>query len=343
MSISNFDLSKEKNGRKRSNFFSRAFSMNEFGIFLALAVLCIALGTAKPTFFSFTNVMNVLQGITLVGIMAVGEAFVIIAGGIDLSVGSIMSLSGLMIAYLVHAGVDPTISLLITLAVGFLCGFFNAFLIVKWKLNPFITTLATMNIYQGFAYLLTGGMPVQINSYLNFIGHGNIYGVPVSVIIMFFIVLAGHILLTRTVFGKKVFAVGGNERAAKLSGIRVENAKFVVYSIVGVLCALAGVISTTNLGIADPTAGSSMNLNVIAAVVIGGASLAGGKGSVIGVLIGAAIMGVLRNGFVLLRFSIYIQMISLGVVIILAVLIDIVRNKGNIFVLIRDQIRRNQN
>ena len=199
-------------------------------------------------------------------------------------------------------------------------------LIVKLRLNAFITTLATLNIIKGFAYLITGGLPIQFESYINFIGNGRIIGVPMPAIIMFAIIIIGHIVLMRTVFGKKVFAVGGNERAAKLSGIRTERVKYVVYSIVGTLSALAGAIAVCSLSIADNATGNGMEMDVIAAVVIGGASLAGGKGSVIGVLIGAAIMGVLKNGFVLLRFSTYWQMISLGAIIILAVVIDSLRN-----------------
>ncbi len=317
-----------RNENKKRGMLSRVTSVNEFGILIALVVLCLFLGFSNDVFFTFNNTMNVLRQINLVAIMAVGEAFVIITGGIDLSVGSTMTLSGITLAYLIDAGVDPLAAFLLALIVGLLCGLFNGILIVKLKLNAFITTLATLNIIRGFAYLITGGIPIQFESYLNVMGNGTISGVPVSVIIMFGVVVIGHIVLNRTVFGKKVFAVGGNERAAKLSGIRTERVKYSVYGIAGTLSALAGCICAFTLSIADNTSGSNMEMNVIAAVVIGGASLAGGKGSVIGVLIGAAIMGVLKNGFVLLQFSTYWQMISLGAVIIIAVVIDSLRNKN---------------
>ncbi len=316
--------------QKAPSVWKRLTGVNEFGILIALVVLCVVLGLANPVFFTFGNAMNVLRQITLVAIMAVGEAFIIITGGIDLSVGSTMTLSGIMIAFFVAAGIDPTVALVLTLGVGLLCGFCNSLLIVKLNLNAFITTLATMNIIKGFAYLVTGGLPIKFDSYINFIGNGTIGGaggVPISVIIMFVVVIIGHIVLNRTVFGKKVFAVGGNERAAKLSGIRTERVKYSVYSIAGVLCALAGAICVCNLSIADNSSGNGMEMDVIAAVVIGGASLAGGKGSIIGVLIGAAIMGVLKNGFVLLQFSTYWQMITLGAVIIVAVVLDGLRNR----------------
>lgn len=316
----------KENGKQSA--FRRLTSVNEFGILIALIILCLFLGLANNVFFTFGNAMNVLRQINLVAIMAVGEAFVIITGGIDLSVGSTMTLCGITLAHLIHSGVNPFVALLLTIAVGLICGLLNGILIVKLNLNPFITTLATMNIIRGLAYLITGGIPIQFESYLNVLGSGTIRGVPVSVIIMFCVVLAGHFVLNRTIFGKKVFAVGGNERAAKLSGIRTERVKYTVYSIAGAMCALAGSICVFTLSIADNTSGNNMEMNVIAAVVIGGASLAGGKGSIIGVLIGAAIMGALKNGFVLLRISTYLQMISLGVVIIIAVLIDSLRNKN---------------
>ncbi len=315
---------------KRMSPLKKAASVNEFGILIALIVLCVVLGLANPVFFTFGNAMNVLRQITLVAIMAVGEAFIIITGGIDLSVGSTMTLSGIMMAFFVASGVDPTAALVLTLGVGLLCGLCNSLLIVKLNLNAFITTLVTMNIIKGFAYLVTGGLPIKFDSYINFIGNGTIGGadgVPVSVIIMFAVIIVGHILLNRTVFGKKVFAVGGNERSAKLSGIRTERVKYTVYSIAGALCALAGAICVCNLSIADNSSGSGMEMDVIAAVVIGGASLSGGKGSIVGVLIGAAIMGVLKNGFVLLKFSTYWQMITLGAVIIVAVVLDGIRNR----------------
>jgi ribose transport system permease protein len=302
-------------------------SFQEMGVLLALLILCLFLAIKSPYFLTLENFLNVLRQISVVGIVAVGEALIIITGGIDLSVGSILALSGVVTALLTQSTINPWLSGIIGLTIGGIVGLTNGLLVVRAKIAPFIVTLGMLSIARGATYLLTGGMPINFESPVAFLGSGYILGIPTSVIIMFFVIILGHIFATKTVMGKYVFAVGDNERAALLSGINVDYIKIFVYTAGGVLCALAGIILAGNLYTADTAAGQGMELDAIAAAVIGGASLAGGEGSIIGVLIGAALMGVLRNGFVLLGVSAYWQVVTIGVVIILSVGIDSIRKR----------------
>ncbi len=301
--------------------------VEEIGILIALIILFVAMSFASPHFFKFVNIINVLRQISQIGIIAVGMAYVMITGGIDLSVGSTVALSGVVMAYLTQQGMSPILAMLIAILAGCVVGSISGTLIVMTGVNPFITTMAMLNIIKGVAYLITGGMPIPFNNELSVIGGGTFLEVPIPIYIMIVALIIGHVILTKTVFGKNIFAVGGNEKYAKLSGINVQRTKISVYAITGMLAAIAGIISTCNLKIADTAAGSGMEMDVIAAVVIGGVSMSGGKGSIRGVLLGAAIMGIIRNGFVLLRLSSYLQMISIGVVIILAVAMDQIKKK----------------
>ena len=201
------------------------------------------------------------------------------------------------------------------------CGLISGIIIVKMSLNPFIVTLAMMNIISGVTYLISNGIPIAFDNYLNFLG-GEAAGIPVAIYVMLIIMVIGHIILSKTEYGRKIFAVGGNEKAAKLSGINVHKVKCSVYAMTAMLASLTGVITCANLNSGDVSTGSGYELNVIAACVIGGCSLDGGQGSVLGVFIGAAILGVIKNGFVLLRIPASWQTITIGVVIILACILD---------------------
>jgi len=308
---------------KDRGFIKKASSYKEFGVLMTLVVLCVVVGALSRDWVFFTpyNLLNVLRQISVMAIIAVGQAFVMISGGIDLSVGSFLSFGGVFCAFLIMVGVNPWLALVITLAVGFLLGTINGLIIVKLKLNAFITTLAMLNIVKGLAYLVTKGIPIDFENSITFLG-GEVGSIPVPVIIMFVVIILGHVLLTKTVFGRYVFAVGGNEKASKLSGIPVEKTRLLVYGLIGSLGAFTGVITAANLMTADTGAGLGYDLDVIAATVIGGVSVSGGKGSVPGVLIGAGILGVIRNGFVLLLIPSYWQMMSIGMVIILACAFD---------------------
>jgi len=311
---------------KKSTFFQNFFKKKESSILIAFIVLCVFLSIASPYFLKIQNIFNVLRQISVIAIMAVGEALVIITAGIDLSVGSILGLMGVLTSLFAGTGMNPILIFLLTIICGILVGSVNGFLVTKARINPFIVTLGMLSIARGVSLLITGGMPIHIDNKINFIGDGYIGVVPFPVIVMFIIIILGHVFATRTLPGRNVYAVGNNDRAAKLSGIRVDAVKIMVFMIMGALCAISGMIIAGTLNSADPNSGQGLELDVIAAVILGGASLSGGEGTIIGVLIGAALMGVLNNAFVLLGVSAYIQIVAIGVVIITAVGIDSVKS-----------------
>ncbi|MDO4343535.1 MAG: ABC transporter permease [Eubacteriales bacterium] len=313
--------------KKKTNSITKLFdSFSEGGVLVALVVLCIVIGCINPVFFSLKNVIKVLRQFSSIGIIAVGGAFVIVTGGIDLSVGSFMAFGAVGTAKLVSMGVEPVLALLIMLALSALCGLLSGIIIVKLSLNPFIVTLAMMNIISGATYLISNGIPIAFNNYLNFLG-GDAAGIPVAIFVMLIIMVLGHVVLSKTEYGRKVFAVGGNAKAAKLSGINVHKVKCSVYAMTAALACLTGIITCANLSSGDVSTGSGYELNVIAACVIGGCSLDGGQGSILGVFIGAAILGVIKNGFVLLRIPASWQTITIGIVIILACVLDQINRK----------------
>lgn len=300
----------------------------EFSIFIALMVLCICLSILSPYFLRVNNIFNVLRQFSITGILAVGEALIIITGGIDLSIGSLVGLMGVLVAIYSNTGMPSLLVFFAAIATGACVGGINGLLVAEVGINPFITTLGMTSIARGATLLITGGLPFSNETPIMWLGGGYIGPVPVPVILMFLIAAAGHIFANYTLPGRNIYAVGNNERAAKLSGIRVERIKLMVFMLMGALCALSGIILSGTLDSAEPTAGAGYEMDAIAAVILGGASLSGGEGSIIGVIIGAALMGVLRNGFVLLGTSAYWQTVAIGVVIIAAVAIDSIRTKS---------------
>lgn len=309
------------------NDLKRIFAKTEVSVLIALLILCTALTILSPYFLTTNNIFNVLRQFSLIGILAVGEALIIITGGIDLSIGSIVGLTACMAALLTSYGFNEISVFILTLILGGFVGSINGFFVTKVRINPFIVTMGMSGIARGATLLITDGLPIDFQSKLTFLGSGYVGPVPVPVIIMFLVVALGFIFANNSVVGRNVYAVGNNERAAVLSGIRVTRIKSMVYIITGVLAALSGIILAGNLNNADPSFGSGYEMDIIAAVVIGGVSLAGGEGSILGVIIGAAIMGVLRNAFVLLGISAYWQVVTIGLVIIAAVSIDSLRRK----------------
>ena len=307
-----------------------ALAVREAGVLVALVVLCAALSFASPYFFTLRNVFNVLQGMSTIGIMAVGTTIVLIAGGLDLSVGSVLAVGAVLTARLMtYDGLNPWLAVAVGLAAGGALGLVNGVLVTKARIVPFIATLGTLSIARGLAFLLaTGGagsvasnVPMR-NPGVAFLGAGYIGPVPVPVILMLLFVGVAAVLLSRTVLGRQIYAVGSNARAARLSGISVERVQLVTYVVAGVLSAIAGVVTTGLLSTASTNLGQGVELDVIAAAVIGGTSLSGGEGTVIGTLIGAAIMAVVRNAFVLLGLPLHLQVMIIGVVILLAVGLD---------------------
>ena len=304
---------------RRGNGFVR----REFGTLAGLLVLCAALWIATPHFLTTANLLNVVEQSTLIGIIAVGMTFVILTAGIDLSVGSIVALSGVAMGTAFRAGLPIFAAVPTGLAVGLACGLANGALITLGRLPPFIATLGMMSIARGGALMLSDGRPISgYPDGFRTLATGDLLGIPVPVIVMLAIYGIAHFVLSRTTLGRYTYAIGGNEEAAELSGIRVRAYKSAVYGIAGLLSAVTSILLVARLDSAQPIAGIMYELDAIAAVVIGGTSLLGGAGSVIGTLIGALIMGVLRNGLNLLGVSSYLQQVAIGGVIIVAVLMD---------------------
>ncbi|AKC74992.1 MULTISPECIES: ABC transporter permease [Staphylococcus] len=293
--------------------------------FIGLILLIIVVSILNPSFLDLSNLLNLLRQISINGLIAFGMTFIILTGGIDLSVGSILALSSAFIALMITSGVDPIIALIIGVLIGFVLGAVNGLLVTKGNMAPFIATLATMTIFRGLTLVITDGNPITNlgDSYLfQLFGKGYFIGIPVPAVTMIIVFVILLIILQKTTFGRHTYAIGGNEVAAKISGIKVNKIKFLIYGISGLMSALAGGILTSRLNSAQPTAGTSYELDAIAAVVLGGTSLTGGKGRIVGTLIGVLIIGVLNNGLNLLGVSSFYQQVVKGVVILIAVLID---------------------
>jgi len=296
----------------------------QFGTFLGLIFLCLVLWILTPYFLTLSNVMNILEQSSINAIVAVGMTFVIITAGIDLSVGSILAFSGVVMASLLQGGVPIVLALLAGLAVGTVCGLLNGFLVSIGKLPPFIVTLGMMSVARGAALVYTDGRPIStFEPAFRYLATGKIFFLPMPLLIMLLVYLITHLILTRTKFGLYTYAIGGNEEATHLSGVNVRFHKTMVYALSGLTSAIAAVLLTARLNSAQPIAGMMYELDAIAATVIGGTSLMGGEGTLTGTFIGALIMGVLRNGLNLLGVSSFLQQIIIGLVIIIAVLFDI--------------------
>jgi ribose transport system permease protein len=299
------------------------FGFREAGILLVLLLLCAAMAVTAESFLTVRNLSNVARQFSVIGIMAVGMTFVIITAGIDLSVGSVVALSGCMTAWFLVAGYPIWLCVLIGLALGALTGFVNGLLIVRVHLAPFIATLGTMGVARGVVLALTMGYPIQpFPESFQFIGRGGIGPLPIPTVIMAVTVTLGHILLSRTTIGRYIYFVGSNPTAARLSGLKVGRVLVMVYTLCGLLAGLAAIVLISRLTSAQSNMGMGYELDAIAAVVIGGTSLAGGEGSVLGSLIGAALMAVIKNALILLGVNVYWQSVVIGTVIILAVGLD---------------------
>ena len=300
----------------------------QFGTLLGLIGMSTVLWILTPYFLTVSNLLNVAQQTSINAIIAVGMTFVIITAGIDLSVGSVLAFSGVVLASLLHTGIPVYLAIGVGLGVGFLIGSLNGLLITYGRLPPFISTLGMMSVARGGALLYTHGRPISgFSEQFRSLATGEILHIPSPVIIMALVYVVAHFILTRTKIGRYTYAIGGNEEAANLSGVNVKFYKSIVYGLCGMLSGLGAIILTARLNSAQPIAGIMYELDAIAATVIGGTSLMGGEGTVFGTLIGALIMGVLRNGLNLLGVSSFIQQIVIGSVIIMAVLMDMALKK----------------
>ena len=300
-------------------------SLQKLGPFIGLLLIVVIISVMSPSFLTLNNLFNVLRQVSINALIAFGMTFVILTGGIDLSVGSILALTGAVTAGMMSGGMDPILAMLLGVLLGVLLGAINGLIIAKGKVAPFIATLATMTIFRGLTLVYTEGRPISgLGDSFTFqmLGKGYIFGIPVPVITMAISFAVLYFILKKTTFGRRVYAIGGNEEASRLSGINVDRVKIYVYSLAGGLTAIASLILTSRLNSAQPTAGNMFELDAIAAVVLGGTSLTGGRGWIVGTLIGALIIGVLNNGLNLIGVSSFFQQVVKGAVILIAVLLD---------------------
>ncbi|AMC33510.1 ABC transporter permease subunit [Janthinobacterium sp. B9-8] len=304
---------------------SQKATLQKLGPLLALLLISGVLSVMSRDFLTVNNLLNVLRQVSINALIAFGMTFVILLGGIDLSVGAVLALSSVAIASMMAAGVDPVLATLFGVLAGAALGAVNGIIISRGKVAPFIATLGTMTVFRGLALVASDGRPITgFNSdFFSMLGAGYIANlIPVPVITTMIAFIALWFILKKTVFGRHVYAVGGNEEASLISGVKVNRVKLWVYTLSGGLSALAGVILTSRLNSAQPNAGMGYELDAIAAVVLGGTSLSGGRGWIVGTLIGAVLIGVLNNGLNLLSVSSFYQQVIKGSVILLAVLLD---------------------
>lgn len=310
--------------------WSALLQVRELNVLTALLVVVALISFSTPYFMTTDNLMGVFRSFSLIAIMSIGMVMVIITGGIDLSVGSVMGLSSLVTALGFQSGLSAIVCVLGGLLTGLMFGLFNGVLITVIRLPPFIATLGSLSIGRGLMYIITHGVPLTPDTPDAFadIGQGYVGLVPVPVVIMLGMTIVFSTLMRKTRFGRHVYATGGNEQAARLSGVKTARVKLLVYMLSGLIAALAGVISFSRYLSAEPASGFGAELDVIAAAAIGGASLAGGVGSVEGAIIGAALAGIIANGVVLMNINTYAQQAITGAVILIAVSLDVWRSRS---------------
>lgn len=296
---------------------------NTFRAVLILVLMCVVASLLSPAFLSMANLLNIIRQVTMVAVLACGMTFVILTGGIDLSVGSVVGLSGALAAGVLVATGSPALSVLAALGVGLLCGIVTGFFVSRCGIPPFIATLAMMTLLRGCVLVYTRGAPIPVRvDEFKFIGKGDLFGIPVPILILAAIYLLAYVVLTHTRFGRSVYAFGGNREASRLSGIPIVRTEWMVYIISGLLSAVGAIILTARLGSAQSTSGAGYELDAIAAVILGGTSLNGGVGFVLPTVVGALIMGIIDNILTLLNVNPHAVNIVKGAVIMLAVLVD---------------------
>jgi ribose transport system permease protein len=302
--------------------------LKNYGILFAFVLVCAVLAWLSPVFLRWANVLNVIRQSSIYGIMAVGMTFVILTGGIDLSVGSILAFSGALAAGMLKADVALPWVILGAVAVGAVLGLANGVIITVGRITPFVTTLGMMSIARSLTLIYCNGYPISgFHPDFRFIGGGDFLGIPFPIVVFLVTVVLATVILSETRLGRYTFAIGGNEETVRLSGIRTNVYKTIVYVVSGMTAAMSAVILTSRLNSAEPVAGFGYELDVIAAVVIGGTSLSGGRGSVWGTLVGALLIAVINNGMVLLGISPYFQQLVKGLIILGAVLLDRLREE----------------
>jgi ribose/xylose/arabinose/galactoside ABC-type transport system permease subunit len=296
----------------------------QLGLAVALAALMIGLSVAHPNFVSLGNLINLVRQISINGILAVGVTYVLLTGGVDLSLGSQVAFTGVIAAMFAHPGQHAAIvPIAAGVAGGALCGAINGFLVTRGRMAPFVVTLGMMTSARGLALLLSGGRPVSnLSPAFTGIGSGDFAGIPAPTWILLTVAAASHVFLRRMRLGRHVYAVGGNESAARASGVHVSTVKLICYTVCGAMAGLAGVVLASRITTGQPNAGIGYELDAIAAVVIGGTSLNGGSGGIGGTILGALLIGVINNGLDLLNVSSYYQQVIKGLIIVGAVWLD---------------------
>ena len=310
----------------RMNKETKKKVINQINIYrsvLILAVICVFASILSDSFLSVANLFNVIKQITVAGIVGCGMTFVILTGGIDLSVGSVVGLAGAIAAGIMASTGNAVFAVLAALGIGILCGAANGFFVAQCEIPPFIATLGMMTLLRGCVLVYTKGAPISIkvDSY-KFIGKGVVAGIPFPVILLLILYLIAHYLLTQTSFGRNVYAFGGNREAARLSGIRVKYTEWMVYVFNGLMSGIAAIVLTVRLGSAQSTSGEGIEMDAIAAVILGGTSLSGGSGFVLPTVVGAMIMGIIDNILTLMNVNPHATNIVKGAVVLIAVLVD---------------------
>lgn len=318
------------NYQRRSINVKEMFKNPEMLTLLGFFILCAYFSFSSGQFLTTENISNIIRQVSINGILAVGMTFVILTGGIDLSVGSVMAFTGtIMVGMMINMGMPPIAAVLIGIVLGATLGYINGLFVARARIPAIIVTLAMMEVARGAALLYTGGYPLSgLPSSYAFIGRGNLFGViPMPAVIMILVFIAAYIILNHLPIGRYIYAIGGNEEAVRLSGVKVKRIKTFVYLISGVTAAISGLIMTSRLSSGQPTAGEGYELDAIAAVVLGGTSIAGGRGHIFGTILGALLLGVLSNGLNLMGVSPYVQRVLKGAIIVGAIYYSSVRQK----------------
>ena len=327
-----------ENVGKHRGWESLNLFLNKYGIVLILLAMLVAFSLLSEGFFTARNIFNIIRQISFMGLIAIGVTMVILTGGIDLGSGSVLALAAVLAtslaqlpesATLKYAGLSVPIGVpvLVALLIGALTGWVNGALIARFRIPPFIATLGMMTVARGFALIYSNKPLSQLTPEYNFIGQGAIAGVPFPVIVLLVVAVLTHIMLNNTPFGRYIYALGGNEQAARISGVNIDRVKIGVYTLAGLLSGLAGLVVSSRVGSGQPGQGVGIELDAIAAAVIGGTSLSGGIGTIWGTIVGALIIGVLDNGLILLNVDQYWITIVKGTIIVVAVIIDQRKNR----------------
>lgn len=307
---------------------NRSEFVQKYGPLVILLVLVIILSFASPYFFTAVNFSTVAVQTAVVGVLTIGELMVLIAGGVDLSIGAFLALSSIIASLMMKAGIPIGICVVVALAIGAVLGYINGLIVTVMKVPPFIATLGTYGLARGAALVITNGLPVSfLPKGITWFGVGKIIGIPVGVVVLFLTALIFHWVLSKTKLGRYTYAIGSNAEATRLSGINTGKYTRMVYMLAGVLTGLAGILLVGRLASAQPTAATGYELNAIAASVIGGASMMGGVGTILGALVGGFIMTILNNGFTLLGVSAFYQQMAIGAIVIFAVYFDLLQRR----------------